>query len=96
MYFLLSPQTLGKIPIVTSIFFRWVVEPPTRFKFDEAFVVSSGPSLLLILLEKVGFSGTPWICRCMSKVDKIGLHSFPMGSMYGIFTYIYTWILWVY
>ena len=46
--------------------------------------------LWLVLLEKVGFSGTPWICRCMSKVDKIGLHSFPMGSMYGTFTYIYT------
>ena len=25
-----SPRSLGKIPILTSIFFRWVVQPPTR------------------------------------------------------------------
>ena len=32
-YVLFSPQTLGKIPILTSIFFRWLeIQPPTSGK----------------------------------------------------------------
>ena len=29
-YVLFSPRKLGKIVILTSIFFRWVVQPPTK------------------------------------------------------------------
>ena len=31
-YFLFSPRKLGKISNLTSIFFRWVVQPPTRHR----------------------------------------------------------------
>ena len=30
-YFLFSPRTLGKISNLTILFFRWVVQPPTRY-----------------------------------------------------------------
>ena len=38
-YFYFHPY-LGKIPILTSIFFRWVVQPPTSIPFGQVHGIS--------------------------------------------------------
>ena len=39
-YFFYFRPCLGKIPILTSIFFRWVVQPPTSVSFHKGYIFS--------------------------------------------------------
>ena len=93
-YFLFSPRTLGKWSNLTSIFFKWVVQPPTRHIYiytwnpNDLYFWRSTPQNKAFSNQKEGHLGSRYIYMSGNQPRKPffllwkGLFPFPRSPFF--------------